>query len=433
MNAELSTFEQHESSARSYCRDFPVVFARAKGSHFYDENGRGFIDFLCGAGALNYGHNNEHAKQAVMAYMRDDNIMMSLDLHSASKRAFIDAFQSIILAPRGYDYRIQFTSPTGTSVVESAVKLARKVTGRQNIVAFTNGYHGMSGVSLSLTGSRHHRQAVPFGPVTRVPYDGYLDGLDSVALLRRFLEDRSSGVDLPAAVVVESVQGEGGLNVASVEWLRALRELTREHGILLVLDEVQAGCGRTGRFFSFERAGIVPDLVCLSKSIGGLGLPMAVLLIDPVHDQWRPGEDNGTFRGNNLAFVAAAEVLRRYWADEGFVQALAENERTIRNALTEIACAWPERIVGLRGLGMMQGLEFRSGDDVSALIDACFLHGLVVESCGPRGQVLKLMPALTIDRAVLREGIDIIAACCRQLFSTPASASAVRATASTPA
>ena len=425
MNADLSTFEQYESSARSYCRDFPAVFARAKGSRLYDENGRGYVDFLCGAGALNYGHNNEYAKQAVMEYMAGDNIMMSLDLHSASKRAFIDAFQSIILAPRGYRYRIQFTSPTGTSVLESAVKLARKVTGRQNVVAFTNGYHGMSGVSLSMTGSRHHRQAMAYGPVTRMPYDGYIDGFDSVTLLRRFLEDGSSGIDLPAAVVVESVQGEGGLNVASPEWLRRLRELTREYGILLILDEVQAGCGRTGRFFGFERAGIVPDLVCLSKSIGGLGLPMAVLLIDPAHDQWRPGEDNGTFRGNNLAFVAAAEVLRRYWTDEAFIRGLAEKEQQIRNALTAIANAFPRHIVGLRGLGLMQGLEFRSGDDTSALIDACFLRGLVVESCGPRGQVLKLMPALTIEPSVLGEGIEIIAACCRELFATTTEAAGI--------
>lgn len=422
MNASLSTFEQHESSARSYCRDFPVVFDRARDSHLHDEQGRRYIDFLCGAGAMNYGHNNEHAKRAVLEYMAADSIMMSLDLHSASKRAFIEAFQQIVLVPRGYEYRIQFTSPTGTSVVESSVKLARKITGRQNVVAFTNGYHGMSGVSLSLTGSRHHRQAVAHGAVTRMPYDGYMPGLDSVDLLRRYLDDASSGVDLPAAVVLESVQGEGGLNVASVEWLRALRELTRERGIAMIVDEVQSGCGRTGRFFGFERAGIQPDMVCLSKSIGGLGLPMAVLLIHPELDKWRPGEDNGTFRGNNLAFVAATEVLQRYWRDGEFEQALREKEHLIRTSLAAIAQAHPQRIVGIRGIGLMQGLEFHDGEDVSTLINECFRQQLVVECCGPRGHVLKLMPALTIEPAVLLQGLDIIADACQRLFGHAAHA-----------
>lgn len=416
MNDQLSAFEKHESSARSYCRDFPVVFAKAKDSYLYDENGQRYIDFLCGAGAMNYGHNNEHAKQALLEYVANDNIMMSLDLHSASKRAFIEAFQSTILQPRGYDYRIQFTSPSGTSVVESSIKLARKVTGRHNVIAFTNAYHGMSGVSLSLTGSRHHRQALAFGSVTRMPYDGYVKGLDSVDLLRTYFEDASSGIDHPAAIIVESVQGEGGLNVASVEWLRKLRELATEYRIPLILDEIQAGCGRSGRFFSFERAGIVPDLVCLSKSIGGLGLPMAVLLINPELDQWRPGEDNGTFRGNNLAFVAAKAVLERYWHDGDFEASLREKEAIIRETTEALARRYPERMAGTRGIGLMQGLEFRSGDDTSKLIDECFAHHIVVESCGPRGQVLKIMPALTIEPAVLRHGMGIIAQACDRMF-----------------
>lgn len=402
------TFEKYESQARSYCREYPVVFARAKGSHLYDEGGEAFIDFLCGAGALNYGHNNDAIKQAVLDYIGGDNILMSLDLHSQAKREFIEAFQHLILQPRGLDYRLQFTSPTGTSVVESAVKLARKVTGRQNVVAFTSAFHGMTGVSLNLTANRHHRQAVAYGSVTRLPYDGYLGELDTVDFLRRLLEDGSSGVDLPAAVILETVQGEGGLNVASVQWLRKLRELTRQFGILLIVDDIQAGCGRTGRFFSFERAQIQPDLVCLSKSIGGMGFPMALLLVSPKLDIWLPGEDNGTFRGNNLAFIAATEALRRYWADGEFERALAEKEALIRRWGEVVAFRHPALIRQPRGLGLMQGLEFHSGEDTDAVIRTCFENGLVIECCGARGQVLKLMPPLTIEPEVLVRGLEII-------------------------
>jgi diaminobutyrate-2-oxoglutarate transaminase len=420
----LDTFKNHESQARSYCRNFPVMFARAKGSVLYSDDGREYIDFLSGAGALNYGHNAEPIKRAVADYIADDNVLMTLDLHSIAKKRFIDTFVSTILQPRGLDYRLQFTSPTGTSVVESAVKLARKTTGRQNIVAFTNGYHGMSGVSLSLTGNRYHRQAVAYGPVTRLPYDGYMDGLDSVALLRKMIEDESSGLDIPAAVILESVQGEGGLNVASVPWLQALRELTAAHGILMIIDDIQAGCGRSGRFFSFERAGIVPDLVCLSKSIGGLGLPMALLLISPVLDIWRPGEDNGTFRGNNLAFVAGAAAISTYWGDPAFESKLAVKSAYLRDTLEAMVARHPDRLRKVRGTGMMQGIEFMSDADTDAVIQYAFANGLIVESCGPRGEVLKMMPALTIPMEVLEQGLGIVAQALDALFA-PGAATAV--------
>lgn len=410
MNAiELSTFEKYESQARSYCRDFPVIFSKAKSSFLYDQQGKQYIDFLCGAGALNYGHNNERIKQAVLDYISADNIAMSLDLHSSAKRDFIETFQSHVLQPRGLDYKLQFTSPTGTSVVESAIKLARKVTGRQNIIAFTNAFHGMSGVSLSLTANKHHRQAVAYGSVTRLPYDGYLgESLDSMELLRKLLEDNSSGVDLPAAVILETVQAEGGLNVASSRWLRSLRELTQEFQILLIVDDIQAGCGRSGRFFSFERAEITPDIVCLSKSIGGMGLPMALLLLRREIDVWLPGEDNGTFRGNNLAFVAATEMLHRYWNGRGFEAELLEKETIIRQTLEGVARKHPRHVSSVRGLGLIQGIEFRDENDTGAVMELCFENQLVVESCGPRGQVLKLLPALTIELDVLGKGLGII-------------------------
>ncbi len=418
---KLAIFETHESAARSYCRGFPVIFSKAKGSRLYDDDGQAYLDFLCGAGALNYGHNNEVAKRAVLDYLASDSIMMSLDLHSTAKQQFIETFQRLVLAPRGLNYRLQFTSPTGTSVVESSVKLARKVTGRQNVIAFTNAYHGMTGVSLNLTGSRYHRQAVGHGAVTRLPYDGYLgEGYDTVALLRKLLEDASSGVDMPAAVILETIQGEGGLNVASVPWLRSLRELTRELDIPLIVDDIQAGCGRSGGFFSFERAGIVPDMVCLSKSISGMGFPMALLLIRPDLDQWSPGEDNGTFRGNNIAFVAATEVLERYWNGAGMDDELRAKEALIRQAIDTLARRYPSRILAPRGLGLMQGIEFATGDDAAAVKALCFQSKLLIETCGPRDQVLKIMPALTIELELLEQGLDIIAAAVKRQFGDAA-------------
>jgi diaminobutyrate-2-oxoglutarate transaminase len=322
----LKIFDEVESEARSYCRRFRATFVSAKGSYLFDEAGVRYLDFLSCAGALNYGHNDDAMKQAILAYIANDGIQGALDLYTQAKRAFIEAFTQKILAPRAMNYKLQFTGPTGTSVIESAAKLARKVTGRRTLAAFTNGFHGMSGVSLGLTGARYHRQATQDPHILRVPFDGYVPDMDSVAYLRRLLSDPSSGIDLPAAVILETIQGEGGVNVASRRWLRDLRALTREFGILLIIDDIQAGCGRTGTFFSFEFAGIEPDMICLSKSLSGYGFPFSVLLIAPQHDCWAPAEDNGTFRGNSLAFVSASVAIQQFWSDAGLQSAVAARE-----------------------------------------------------------------------------------------------------------
>jgi diaminobutyrate-2-oxoglutarate transaminase len=405
----MQVFADHESSVRSYCRRIPAVFSHATGSHMYDTEGHAYIDFLCGAGALNYGHNNPVIKRAVLDYMLRDGVAMSLDLHTEAKAGFIRAFHGKILAPRGLHYKLQFTSPSGTSVIESAVKLARKVTGRQNIVCFTNAFHGMSGTSLSLTGSSYHRQAIAQPGVTRFPYDGYLgSSVDSIACYRKLLTDPSSGIDLPAAVVVECVQGEGGVNVASNAWLQALRALTRELGILLIVDDIQTGCGRSGAFFGFERAAIKPDMVCLSKSIGGIGFPFAVLLFDPLLDVWSPGEDNGTFRGNNLAFVAAAAMIDEYWSDDRLEREIKDKEQQIGIFFKRMMRLYPEMIVACRGVGLMQGMVFADPALAADIVGACFKSRLIIETCGPRDEVVKLMPSLLIEDAVLAEGLHLL-------------------------
>jgi len=405
------TFAEHESAVRSYCRRFPMVFTQARGSHLYDEAGREYIDFLSCAGAVNYGHNPPAQKAAMIAYLESDGIQAALDMHTGAKRAFIDSFAATILRPRGMAHRLQFTGPTGTSVVESAIKLARKVTGRRNVIAFTNGFHGMSGTSLGLTGNRYHRQDYQDSHVSRMPFEGYMgEGFDTIAYLRRLLADNSSGIDLPAAVIVETVQGEGGVNVASAAWLQALRELTREYGILLVIDDIQAGCGRTGDFFSFEFAGITPDLVCLSKSLSGYGLPFSLLLIAPEFDCWRPAEDNGTFRGNTLAFVSARVALETYWSDAQLQGDIRRREKLVRAALATWHAAFPGQIKATRGRGLFHGIEFADAAVAESVAQACIARQLVIERCGPDDEVLKLMPPLTIADAVLQQGLGIIQA-----------------------
>ena len=385
-----SCFVANESAVRAYCRSFPAVLSHGRGAWVYDETGRAYLDFLAGAGALNYGHNDPPIKRAVLDYLADDGILHSLDLYTRAKRVFIDKFRRIVLEPRGLDYRLQFTGPTGANAIEAALKLARKVTGRGNVIAFTNAFHGMTLGSLAVTGNLAKRAGagVALADVTRMPYDGYLGPeVDTLDYLARVLDDPSSGVDPPAAFLVETIQGEGGINVASVEWLRRLQALARAHGSLLIVDDIQAGCGRAGTFFSFERAGLEPDLVCLAKAIGGIGLPLALLLIRPEYDRWRPGEHNGTFRGNNLAFVAGAAALD-YWADARFEAALRERAALLHARLHALASHYAPRCGGVRGLGLMQGLLFTEPSLAGRVSKAAFRRGLIAETCGPRDEVL---------------------------------------------
>jgi diaminobutyrate-2-oxoglutarate transaminase len=296
---DISTINRLESKVRSYCRHFPVVFSKATGSTLEDEEGNEYIDFLAGAGALNYGHNDPVLKEKLMEYIEADQIVHGLDLVTKAKRAFMEAFESLILSPRGMKYKMQFTGPTGTNAVEAAMKIARNLTGRQTIVSFTNGFHGVTMGSVAATGNSHFREGCGMQPqgTAFMPYDGYMgDDIDTTEYLDKMLTDGSSGLDHPAAVIVETIQGEGGINVASNEWLRSLEQVCLKHGILLIVDDIQVGCGRTGTFFSFEEAGISPDIITLSKSLSGYGLPLSVVLMKPELDQWKPGEHNGTFR-----------------------------------------------------------------------------------------------------------------------------------------
>jgi diaminobutyrate-2-oxoglutarate transaminase len=407
----MNPFEELESEVRSYSRSWPVVFDRAVGSHMYDEDGRNYLDFFAGAGALNYGHNHPELKRALLSTVERDAVTHGLDMWTTAKRDLLLALRDRVFAPRGLDYRVQFPGPAGTNAVEAALKLARKVTGRESVVCFTNAFHGMTLGALSVTGNSMKRggAGIPLVHATPMPFDNYLDGqLPDFLWLERLLADSGSGLNLPGAVIVETVQGEGGINVARAEWLQGLADLCHRHGILLIVDDVQMGCGRTGPFFSFEAAGITPDIVCLSKSISGYGLPLALTLFRPELDVWEPGEHNGTFRGLGPAFVTATRALELFWSDDALQAGTEAKGETVRIALTKISVDHPDLDLAVRGRGLAWGLAFRQPELAGAVTAEAFRRGLLMETAGSDGEVAKLMPALTITDDELAEGLQVL-------------------------
>ncbi|MFO8127693.1 diaminobutyrate--2-oxoglutarate transaminase [Yoonia sp.] len=403
-------YTRRESEARSYSRSFDTVFVKARGSELTDDMGRTYIDFLGGCSSLNYGHNDPDMKQALIDHITADGVSHGLDMHTDAKSLFLEAFEDIILTPRGMDYKVMMTGPTGTNAVEAAMKLARKVTGRRNILAFTNGFHGMTMGALSCTGNSGKRAGAGGGPlcgVSRMPYEGaFGDDVDTLSQIEMMLENPSSGIDAPAAFIVEPVQGEGGLNAASTQWLQGIARLAKKHGALLIVDDIQAGCGRTGTFFSFEKMGIEPDLIPMAKSFSGMGLPFAALLVKPEHDIWKPAEHNGTFRGNNHAFVTARVALEKFWADRSFEKVIARKSELLTEALNNIASLIPG--AKLKGRGMMQGVDVGSGELASDICARCFEKGLIIETSGAHDEVVKVLAPLTTPEKTLHAGFNIL-------------------------
>lgn len=406
---QMQAFESLESNVRSYPRSFPAIFSRARGSIMVTEGGRKLIDFLSGAGALNYGHNNLEIKAAITEYLASDAIVHGLDLATPAKLEFMETFNSVILRERGQRYRFQFTGPTGANANEAALKLARKITGRQNVISFTHGYHGASLGALAASGNRFYRtgSGVSLSGATFMPYDGYLGpNVDTADYLRKVLMDQSSGVDCPAAILVETVQGEGGINVASRRWLQSVQAAARDSDALFIIDDIQMGCGRTGEFFSFEFAELSPDIIVLSKSLSGYGLPLAMLLIKEGLDAWRPGEHTATFRGNNLALVTATAALNVYWRSRTFSHGVQRMGELMRHRL-EIIASGHGSTFAVRGRGMALGFDCQTAEIAEATTRKAFEKGLIVERCGAVDQVVKFLPALTTDLETVNQGLEI--------------------------
>lgn len=417
----MKAINKFESEVRSYSRSYPVTFKSAQGPFLFDEEGNEYLDFLCGAGSLNYGHNNPLLKSKLLEYINQNGIVHGLDLATTAKEEFLNTLYSIILKPRGLNYKIQFTGPTGTNAVEAALKIARKVTGRTNIISFTNGFHGVTLGALAATANSHHRggSGKPLSGVSFMPYDNYFGKkTNTIDYLRRLLEDSSSGIDIPAAVIVETIQGEGGINVASEKWLQSLAELCKDFKIILIIDDIQVGCGRAGSFFSFEDAGIKPDLIVLSKSISGFGLPFSLLLLKPELDKWTPGEHNGTFRGNNLAFVTATEALKQFWATQEFEAAINQKSMFLRDSLEKIIAEHLSTdLVDVRGRGLIWGVDCKSSQLAEKITNQSFKNKLILERCGSDDQVVKFLPPLTIDFQTLKKAIELFDKSIREVIS----------------
>lgn len=415
----FTIFEQTESNVRSYCRKFPTEFSIAKNALLTDINGNQYIDFFAGAGAMNYGHNNPFIKSAILEYLKEDHIIHALDMYTEAKEQFISTFRERILAPRQLDYKLMFCGSTGTNAVEAALKLCRKVKKRSNIFAFSGAFHGMSLGSLAMTSDVFSRNGagVPLTNVNFIPYyNTFPDPMTSLEYLESILSDDHSGIDKPAAIFLETVQAEGGINPAPVPWLKRLRTICDQYDIMMVVDDIQVGIGRCGSFFSFERADIVPDIVILSKSISGFGLPMSMLLFKPEYDLFNPAEHNGTFRGNQLAFIGAKAGIE-FYLENHLDSIVKQNEQIIRDFLESEILPLDSRL-SVRGIGMIWGIDFSAIDPSLAATAShkCFDKNLVIELAGRKDCVLKILPPLTIEKEDLYKGLNIIKETIRALL-----------------
>jgi len=408
MEETFKIFEKFESQVRSYCRKYPVEFKKACNAELFSVEGVRYIDFLDCAGSLNYGHNNSYIKKAIIDYLADDNVINALDMYTQAKEQFLTIFNEKILRPRGLDYKVMCCGPTGTNAIEAALKLARKNKKRTNIFAFTGAFHGMSLGSLALTTDQMSREGavVPLQNVTFIPYEN--SPIDSIKYLKWILYDDHSGIDKPAAIFLETTQAEGGINVSSAEWLKEIRQICTDNDILMVCDDIQVGNGRTGYFFSFERAGVVPDMVVLSKSISGFGIPMALLLMKPELDIFRPAEHNGTFRGNQLAFVGGKAAIE-YFCDNHLDAEVRRKGKIVENYILNEILPLDNRL-SYRGIGLIWGIDFINIDSKKALecVHRAFDKKLIIEVAGRKDSVLKIMPALTIEDNILVEGLNVV-------------------------
>lgn len=404
------TFEKYESNIRSYCRKWPVEFVSAKGSIYKDTEGNEYIDFFDGAGALNYGHNPDYIKEKLIKYLESDGIVHALDMYTVPKENFINYFEEKILKPRKLDYKIAFPGPTGTNSIELALKLARKVKQRPYIWAFAGAFHGMTLGALALTTESAARKAagVPLNYTVHIPAPYSMGGnFDSIAYMEQLLSDDHSGYEKPAAIIIETVQQEGGIHVFSKEFLKDLRALCDKYDILLICDEVQIGCSRSGTFFSFERADIVPDIVCMSKSIGGYGIPFAVTLFKKELDVFKPGEHNGTFRGCQLSMVAGLAALEMTVKQDIPAQ-VRRKEKIVKEYLDKEIKPLLKGKMEIRGIGLSWGIEFNDGKLARAVLDKCFEKKLIIELAGSYDSVLKIMPSLVIEDELLLKGLNIV-------------------------
>ena len=415
-----------ESNVRSYPRKLPLAIAKAKGSWVTDVEGNEYLDFLAGAGTLALGHNHPQIISAIKEVLDSGLPLHTLDLTTPMK----DAFSAELLSffPKD-EYVLQFTGPSGADANEAAIKLAKTYTGRGNVIAFSGGFHGMTHGALSLTGNLNAKnnvqnlmagvQFLPYPHEYRCPLGiGGEQGAEALTYyFENFIEDVESGVVKPAAVILEAIQGEGGVVPAPIEFLQKIREVTQKHGILMIVDEVQAGFCRSGKMFAFEHAGILPDIVVMSKAIGG-SLPLAVLAIKKQFDAWQPAGHTGTFRGSQLSMAAGFTALK-IMREENLAQNAKERGEYLMAALQELAKKYP-CIGHVRGKGLMMGIEIvderqsanqigsypEDGELAAAIQKACFNNKLLLERGGRGGNVVRVLCAINISQKDCEEMVS---------------------------
>ena len=420
----------YESSARSYPRKFPFALKKAKGSYIEDVEGNRYLDFLCGAGTLALGHNDEDVNRAMVELIESEAPLHTLDLTTPVKDRFVQTIFSLL--PKGLreNAKIQFCSPSGTDAVDAAIKLCKSATGRGSVIAFSGGYHGMGHGALALTGNHNAKnkvqnlmpgvQFMPYPYSYRCPFGlGGEEGTDAAcAYFERMLKDPESGVTLPAAVIIEPIQGEGGVVPAPEKFLQCVRRVTKELGIPMIVDEIQCGIGRSGKFFAFEYADIVPDVILMSKAVGG-SQPMSVVVYDKAFDKWSAGAHAGTFRGNQLAMAAGTVLLEKVSRKE-FLSDVVRKGSILRENLEKLK--EEVGIIGdISGKGLMLGIEFidpdgekdimghpePSGEIAAEIQRHCFLKHLVMEKGGRNGSVMRCLCALSVSDDEIKEMLDI--------------------------
>jgi diaminobutyrate-2-oxoglutarate transaminase len=380
------------------------VFATASGSTITDEHGVEYLDFFAGAGALSYGHNNPVLVEVAVDHLRQGKLLHSLDTFTEDKRRFLSAIHDLILEPRQLDMVVQTVGPTGATAVEAALTLAQRITGKRAVVGFAGGYHGMSYRAASVSASMAGRETVAhLGAFVALPFVEHLTEGD-LDLLDQALTSTIDG-ERVGAIIIEPTQGEGGARPFDPAYLSALRQIATAHDVIVIADEVQAGVGRTGPFFSFEGSNLDPDIICVSKSISGLGLPMAINLVRRSLDTWSPGEFTGTFRGNNLAFATSATMLETYWTTADQEKATEERGILVRNHLSAISEEFSGGEWQVRGNGMLSGLQVSSGDLADAICDAAFADRLIVETCGAGGKTIKILAPIVTSMEQLAGGL----------------------------
>jgi len=414
-----------ESNAYKYPRMVPLVPARGLGATIEDVDGNVFIDFFAGIGAVNCGHANPQILGAALAQAKD--LVHALDFPSRVRVELIEALREIAPGALRGQAKVLFGAPSGSDAVEAAMKLVKHVTGRYGMVSFAGSYHGQTAGALSLCAGRAYKQDymplipdVRFAPYPycyRCPFKREPDSCDLLCL--SFLEDllvnSHSGWTLPAGLIIEPIKGEGGIIPAPVEYLTGLRELTKTHGIPLIVDEIQSGFGRTGDMFACEASGITPDVVTMAKSISGIGFPLAGVLYDPAMNTFKPGGHVGTFRGH-LVGMAAARATLSFMSESQLLAHVARLESLVETELGELF----ERAPGIgdvRGRGLFWGVEFvkdrrtkePDADRAAEVQRQCFERGLLVWNAGHHGNVVRIMPPLTITPALLQSALGILA------------------------